>query len=60
VDRDSRRFSELGLRYVEFSAEQWLEKLVEEPLLLRMPLVRNANQLTIGADEISWQQWLRS
>jgi arsenate reductase (glutaredoxin) len=59
VDRESRRFSDLGLRYTELSADRWLEKLVNEPLLLRMPLVRNANQLTIGADEISWQRWLR-
>jgi arsenate reductase len=59
VDTTSRRFSELGLRYTNFSADRWLEKLLEEPLLLKMPLVRNANQLTIGPDEISWQQWLR-
>jgi arsenate reductase (glutaredoxin) len=59
VDRESRRFSDLGLRYSELPADRWLEKLVNEPLLLKMPLVRNANQLTIGADEISWQRWLR-
>jgi arsenate reductase (glutaredoxin) len=59
VDRESRRFSDLGLRYSELPADRWLEKLVNEPLLLKMPLVRNANQLTIGADEISWQGWLR-
>jgi arsenate reductase (glutaredoxin) len=59
VDRESRRFSDLGLRYSELPADRWLEKLANEPLLLKMPLVRNANQLTIGADEISWQGWLR-
>ena len=57
VDRESRRFEELGLRYAQLSDERWLEKLAEEPMLLRMPLVRNANQLTIGVDETTWKSW---
>jgi arsenate reductase-like glutaredoxin family protein len=57
VDRDSRRFDELGLRYAQLSDERWLEKLVDEPLLLRMPLVRNANHLTVGAEEKTWKAW---
>lgn len=58
IDRDSRRFDELGLRYAQLSDERWLEKLSAEPLLLRMPLVRHANQLTIGADEEIWKGWI--
>ena len=58
VDKESKRFDELGLRYAQLSDDRWLEKLSEEPLLLRMPLVRNANQLTIGAEEDSWNGWI--
>jgi arsenate reductase-like glutaredoxin family protein len=58
VDRDSKRFDELGLRYAQLSDDRWLEKLSEEPLLLRLPLVRNANQLVIGADESTWKSWM--
>jgi len=58
VDRASRRFDELGLRYAQLSDDRWLEKLSDEPLLLRMPLVRNANQLVIGADETTWKTWM--
>jgi arsenate reductase len=57
VDRDSRRFRDLGLQYAILSSDRWLEKLVEEPLMLRMPLIRNANQLTVGADEATWRKW---
>ncbi len=39
LDRESRRFGELGLRAAMLSDERWLEKLSLEPLLLRMPLV---------------------
>ena len=58
VDKESKRFSELGLRYAQLSDERWLEKLADEPLLLRMPLVRHGNQLVIGVDENAWKQWI--
>jgi arsenate reductase-like glutaredoxin family protein len=57
VDKGSKRFDELGLRYAQLSDDRWLEKLSEEPLLLRMPLVRNASQLAIGAEEETWRSW---
>jgi arsenate reductase-like glutaredoxin family protein len=58
VDKESKRFDELGLRYAQLSDDRWLEKLANEPLLLRIPLVRNANQLAIGADEATWKSWI--
>jgi arsenate reductase-like glutaredoxin family protein len=58
IDKDSRRFSELGLRYAQLSDDRWLYMLSEEPLLLRLPLVRNASQLALGADETTWKGWL--
>ena len=58
VDKDSKRFAELGLRYAQLSDDRWLQKLSEEPLLLRIPLVRNANQLAVGADEGTWTSWM--
>ena len=58
VDRGAKRFIELGLHYAQLSDERWLEKLSEEPLLLRLPLVRNANLLVIGADEATWKSWM--
>jgi arsenate reductase-like glutaredoxin family protein len=58
VDKESKRFDELGLRYAQLSDDRWLEKLTLEPLLLRIPLVRNANQLVIGADVDTWKSWI--
>lgn len=58
VDRAGKRFDELGLRYAQLSDERWLEKLCDEPLLLRMPLVRNANALTVGPAEAEWKKWV--
>ena len=57
VDRDSRRFADLGLGAAHFSDDRWLDKLVEEPMLLRMPLVRQQHQLTVGDAEPTWREW---
>lgn len=53
LDRDSRRFTDLGRPVAT------LERLSLEPLLLRMPLVRHQQQLTIGPAEIAWKEWVK-
>ena len=58
VDESSRRYAELGLRTARYGDERWLEILVNEPLLLKIPLVRHGNALTIGAAEATWKSWL--
>jgi arsenate reductase-like glutaredoxin family protein len=58
VDEESRRFGELGLRTARYGDERWLDILVDEPLILKLPLVRHGNALTIGAAEMTWKSWL--
>ncbi|MEX2110370.1 MAG: ArsC/Spx/MgsR family protein [Gemmatimonadaceae bacterium] len=57
IDKDSKRYDELDLRYAQMSDERWLAKLSDEPLLLKLPLVRSGSQVMIGADESIWRQW---
>ncbi len=57
VNRESRRYADLGLAAARLSDDRWLDKLVEEPLLLRMPLVRRQQQLTVGEAEATWREW---
>ena len=59
IDKDSKRYAELGLAHARYSDERWLERLAEEPLLLRQPLVRRQHQLTIGPAEETWKDWLK-
>ena len=58
IDEGSKRFSDLGLRTARYGDDRWLTLLVDEPLLLKMPLVRHGNALTIGAAEATWKSWL--
>jgi arsenate reductase-like glutaredoxin family protein len=58
IDESARRFGELGLRSARYGDERWLELLTDEPLILRMPLVRRGSALTIGPAESTWKEWL--
>jgi arsenate reductase (glutaredoxin) len=58
IDSASRRYAALGLGNARYSDERWLEKLVEEPMMLKTPLVRWQNKLTIGAAEETWRGWV--
>ena len=58
IDKDSKRYVELGLAHARYSDERWLERLAEEPLLLRQPLVRWQQRLTVGAAEDTWKEWI--
>ncbi len=57
LDRTARRFQELGLASARLTDERWLDTLVEEPLLLRMPLVRWQQRLTVGDAAPQWREW---
>lgn len=58
LDRESKRFSEMGLRVAIYGEEKWLSIMAEEPGLLKQPLVRMQNKLCIGVDEKMFKEWL--
>jgi arsenate reductase-like glutaredoxin family protein len=58
IDRESRRFADLGLAAARLSDERWIEKLSDEPMVLRQPLVRFQHRLTIGPADAEWRAWL--
>lgn len=64
IDRSSATYASLGLRHATISDERWLDKLSAEPLMIRIPLVRQigpgANALTIGLAEEEWRKWTAS
>lgn len=57
IDQDSARYQELGLKHARMSDETWLDRLADEPLVLRVPLVRSGNDLTVGLEEKTWKEW---
>jgi len=57
IDRTSKRFLSAGLAHASLSDDRWLQKMSEEPGILRQPLVRCQNRLTVGAAEAEWKAW---
>jgi arsenate reductase-like glutaredoxin family protein len=58
IDKNSKRYGELGLGVVRYDDNRWLDKLVEEPLVIRVPLVRCQHKVTIGLAEDEWNSWV--
>jgi arsenate reductase-like glutaredoxin family protein len=58
LDQDGKRFAERGLRVAQYSDVRWIDTLADDPMLLRVPLVRWKHKLTIGPAEATWTQWI--
>jgi arsenate reductase (glutaredoxin) len=58
IDKDSRRYQDLGLGAGRFGDERWMQYLVDEPLLLTQPLTRFGSKLTLGLAESEWKAWV--
>jgi len=51
LDTDGKVYADAGLKYVKHSDAGLLARIEREPKLLRLPLIRGANRLSIGHDE---------
>ena len=58
LDNQGKAYIDQGLAYLKLSDAQLLERIEREPKLLRLPLVRAANKISIGKDEESWKAML--
>ena len=60
VDRQGRRFRELGFRASGDSPERLLQRALVEPRLLRTPLVRFGARRAVGHQPDEWQRWVEA
>jgi len=58
LDKEGKAFLDAGMKYLRVGESQLLEKVQREPKLLRLPLIRSQNRLSIGQDEDSWKVML--
>jgi arsenate reductase (glutaredoxin) len=54
LDVEGTSYTTAGLKYLKLTDAQLLERIEKDPKLLRLPLVRAANRLSIGQDQDSW------
>ena len=60
LNREHPRFRALGLHVRGDSPERMLERALTEPRLLRTPLVRGANRVTLGYAPDAWKAWIEA
>jgi arsenate reductase-like glutaredoxin family protein len=59
LDDEAKAFREAGLAYLRMSDDEILERLVADPRMLRLPLVRMGSEVTVGLAEETWRDWQR-
>ncbi len=55
LDSSGKPYADAGLSYMRISDSELLAKIERDPKLLRLPLVRSGNRISIGQDEESWK-----
>jgi arsenate reductase len=55
VDTESKAWIDAGLKYMKMADTELLQRIDRDPNLLRLPLVRCGNRLSVGRDEESWK-----
>ena len=58
LDSEGKAYIDAGLKYLKVSESEMLQRIEREPKLLRLPLVRAGNRLSVGQDEESWKAML--
>jgi arsenate reductase (glutaredoxin) len=58
LDSEGKSYVDSGLKYLKLSDSELLGKIERDPKLLRLPLIRAGNRVSIGHDEESWKTML--
>lgn len=58
IDETSKAYRDGGLGYLRMDDDEVVARLLSDPALLRLPLVRNGNDVTAGRAEATWKAWL--
>jgi arsenate reductase-like glutaredoxin family protein len=59
LDPASRAYRDAGLGYLTMDADGVVRRLLADPGLLKLPLVRRGQDVTVGRAEATWTAWLR-
>ncbi|MGA7741115.1 MAG: ArsC/Spx/MgsR family protein [Polyangia bacterium] len=60
IDREGKRYLQRGLKYAAPTGPRIEQALLDDPLLLRTPIVRAGDRATVGFAPEVWATWLSS
>ena len=56
IDRESKQYKKRGLEFIVYKAE---EELLNDPLIITTPIVRNGSKATAGVETEIWAEWIK-
>ena len=54
IDRDGKQYKKRNMQFMVFDVE---EEILNDPLLLKTPVVRNGKEITVGYQPDIWKNW---
>ena len=54
LDVEGTAYVDAGLKYLKMANAEMMARIEREPKLLRLPLVRGGNRVSVGQDEDAW------
>jgi arsenate reductase-like glutaredoxin family protein len=58
LDTEGKAWVDAGLKYLKVSDSEMLGRIDRDPKLLRLPLIRGGNRLSVGHDPDAWKEML--
>jgi arsenate reductase-like glutaredoxin family protein len=55
LDTNGTAYADAGLKYLKIADAELLARIERDPRLLRLPLVRRGNLLSVGSDPETWK-----
>lgn len=55
IDREGKQFKKRNMQFMVFNIEK---ELLNDPLLLKTPVVRNGKEVTVGYQPDVWKMWV--
>jgi len=55
LDTEGKSWIDAGLKYLKVTDAEMLSRIERDPKLLRLPLIRAGNVLSVGQDEAAWK-----
>lgn len=55
IDTESQSYKKRGMAYMDFD---YREEFLEDPSLLKTPVVRNGALVSVGVDTVTWNSWI--
>jgi len=55
IDTNGKEYEKMNLKYIKHDVEK---VLLENPLLIKTPVVRNGGRATCGLNENIWKEWI--